>query len=360
MNETLARIALAKVPHLGAVRIRQLIMNFESAQEALHATEDALRALPGFGPAVINSFFAADYLQQAEEEMELAERNGIDLITCDDPSYPRLLKKLPDAPVLLYVKGTLTPQDAQGLAIVGTRQATIYGREMAASFARDLASAGFTVVSGLARGIDTAAHTGALERGRTIGVIGSGLLRLYPQENEQLAERIVANGALISEFPLLAPPDRQNFPQRNRIVSGMTRAALLIEAPLKSGAMQTMRRSIKEERPTFALPGRVDQENFRGNHALLKAGDTQLVETAGEIASYFDTLFPQRAVMNKKNNLNSTEMTIMNALNEGERGVDEITRLTGLPTVKVNILLMSLLLKKAIKEYPGKIYKKAS
>jgi DNA processing protein len=355
-------VALTKVPGLGAVRIRQLLKHFGDLESLWGASKDELCALPGFGTKVVQGIGNESYMDAAKEELELADLHSIQCLAFFDSKFPLSLRKQVDGPVLLFVKGELRKQDEQSIAVIGTRHASIYGRETAVKFSRELAASGYTVVSGLARGVDTAAHCGALEGGRTIAVIGSGLLRLYPQENRALADKIVESGALISEYPLMTPPDRQNFPQRNRIVSGMTRATVLIEAPEKSGAMDTVRRAKKQGRPVFTIPGRIDQENFRGNHALLKRGEAKLVETSSDVLSHFDDLFSCPAQQKEESStvdFDSEEMKIMKVLQEKELTIDMITQLSQLPSSRVNVLLMRLLLKNAVKEYPGKIYKKA-
>jgi len=258
----------------------------------------------------------------------------------------------------------MTAADQNGIAVIGTRQATLYGLEMAKKIAEDLAAVGFTVISGLARGIDTAAHAGALHarKGRTIAVIGSGLTNVYPRENIELSEAVANQGALISEFPMETPPDRQNFPQRNRIVSGMTMATVLIEAPLQSGAMITVEKALMQKRQVFALPGRADHENFRGNHQLLKQGKAHLVENADDIINSFNDLFrrcgPSIPEQKPQCGMNPEERLFLSQLPNHEISVEEIVQLTKLPVMRINILLMGLLLKKAVREFPGKIYKK--
>lgn len=219
------------------------------------------------------------------KEWELMERRGVTAIEHTDSRYPKSLKALRDFPPLIYVKGELLPSDGEGLAIVGTRQCSIYGQEMAEEMASEIAGQGITVVSGLARGVDTAAHRGALKRGRTVAVLGSGLAHVYPKENVSLVEEIAERGAVISELPMLTPPDKRHFPRRNRLVSALSRGVLLIEAPVKSGAMITMEIARKQGKFCFAIPGRIDVESFRGNHFLIKKQQALLVEKVEEMLS---------------------------------------------------------------------------
>jgi DNA processing protein len=362
MNELEALIILTSIPHLGSIKIRFLIEYFGSALEALNANPAHIASLPDFGPKILNSWESWNKNNEWRNNIELAERLHANIISYKDPKYPKRLLEIPDHPVLLYIQGHLLPSDQRSIAIVGTRNASIYGKEMAEQFAHELAGAGFTIISGLARGIDTFAHSGALKSGRTIAVIGSGLANIYPQENKQLAESIIAKGALISEFPMNTPPDRQNFPQRNRIVSGMTLATLLIEAPVKSGAMITVDKSIAYNRKIFALPGRVDCEDFRGNHHLIKNGKAQLVENAQDVIAHFNDLFglapTNNRVVSPPVSLCEEELFFLRQLPNQEISIDELVQLTKLPVMKVNVMVMSLLLKKVLKEYPGKVYKR--
>lgn len=362
MDELEALVILSGISSLGSIKIRLLIHHFGSAVDALHAKSSELSLIPGFGPKILQAWEAGirndiDW----RVNLDLAKRFGVELVPYTSPQYPKRLLDIADHPILLYVKGTLTKQDQRCVAVVGTRAASIYGNEMALRLSRELAQAGFTVVSGLARGVDTSAHRGALEGGRTIGVLGSGIACIYPEENKDLARAISEKGAMISEFPMKAPPDRTHFPQRNRIVSGMTLGTILIEAPERSGAMLTMERAISQGRKAFALPGRADQENFKGNHTLIKSKRADLIDCAYDVIRHFDELalplvFTQPA--RPKVLLEKEEEELMRQLPAIELSIDEIGRQTGVPIVRLNILLMSLVLKKAVKQYPGKIYKK--
>lgn len=364
LSEKDALVILTSIPHLGSIKIRVLIRYFGSALAALHADPAMISDLPDFGPKIMQGWNRWRNDRSWKQNLELAERYDAEIIPYTSPHYPKRLLEVPDHPVLLYVKGTMIPADQRSIAVVGTRQASIYGREMAEKMSYDLAAAGFTVISGLARGIDTAAHQGALRSGRTLAVIGSGLADIYPRENVQLAEAIADKGALISEFPMATPPDRQNFPQRNRIVSGMTLGTLLIEAPQRSGAMITMDRAAQYKRKLFALPGRADIEDFRGNHHLIKDGQAQLVENAQDLINSFENLFglaggkpPSKAPIFQ---LENEEREFLRQLPGHELSIDEMMQITKLPVMKINVLLMSLVLKKAVKEFAGRIYKKSA
>ncbi len=362
LDELHSLLALTTFPYLGPLKIKLLVEVLGSAKQALEAKKADLASMPGLGSRVLDNWDAHKSKQPWWKEVELAERLQVDLIPWTSALYPKRLLDIIDSPVLLYVRGKITSADNQAMAIVGTRHASTYGLDAAYTFSRTLARQGFTIVSGLARGIDTSAHSAALETGRTLAVIGSGLANIYPRENVQLAERIVQQGALISEFPLTTPPDRQNFPQRNRIVSGLSLGVLLIEAPLQSGAMITMDRAMKQHRRMFTLPGRIDNENFRGNHALIKEGKAQLVESPQDIIDHFQSLLSlnsgKKTQMLEVIDFEREELEVLQALPAEEVSLEEIFQRTQLPAAKLNVVLMSLMLKKAIREYPGKIYKK--
>jgi DNA processing protein len=360
LKELEALVALSTVPYLGSIKIRLLVQHFGSAEAAITAPLDVIESLPGFGAKIMAGIESLKKNEEWKKEMDLVESMSVKLIPWTSPDYPKRLLAIEDYPALLYVRGEITRKDSQAIAVVGTRHPTIYGLEMAEKFGCELASLNFTIVSGLARGIDTAAHRGALKKGRTLAVIGSGLADVYPAENKELADEIAQHGALISEFSMKTPPDRHNFPQRNRIVSGLSLGSLLIEAPLKSGAMITMEMAKRHKRKLYALPGRADMEQFRGNHALIKQGGAQLVENVNDIANSFDLLFQNVENNNyqKKIPLEKEEAELLKKLSHIEMTLEEITRLTNLPIAKLNVLLMSLMIKKAIREYPGKIYKK--
>lgn len=353
---------LAATPGLGPIRSRALIGHFGSAQSTLEATKEEIAFFPGIPQETARHWGWWERTDSWEKNLELAEKEEVRLIPYTSAEYPRSLAALPDAPLILYVKGSLTIADRQSLAIVGTRAPSIYGLEMTTTISGELAANGFSIISGLARGIDTAAHLAALRNGRTLAVIGSGLSNIYPRENLRLADQIAASGAVLSEFPMLTPPDRKHFPQRNRIVSGMSLGALLIEAPEKSGAMITMDKAWEQGRKLFAIPGRADQENFRGNHHLIKEGRASLVENARDILKSFDHLFVINDIIPRQPvsavSLNQEEKEFIALLDQTELDFEEIQRRTKLPVIKLNVLLMSLVMKKILKEYPGKIYKK--
>lgn len=362
LSEVEALIVLTGFPLLGSIKIRLLVNCFGSARAVLEASPEEIAELPGFGKKIAATWKDWKKDSSWQKNLELVERYKAKIVTYQCLDYPKRLLEIPDPPVLLYIIGELKACDQRSIAVVGTRQSSIYGNEVAEKISIELAQAGFTVISGLARGIDTSAHRGALKYGRTIGVIGSGLANFYPPENAELARHIAKNGAVISEFAMDAAPDRQHFPQRNRIVSGMTLATLLIEAPVKSGAMISVNKALAFGRKVFAIPGRVDNENFKGNHLLIKSGQAQLCESAQDIINSFNDLFEgfnNKIILGKPEViLEKEEKDFFNLLPSHELSVEEIFELTKLPMMKINVLLMGLKLKQVIKEYPGRVYKK--
>lgn len=361
MDELEALIILNRLPYLSSIKIRLLMKHFGSALNALKAPLEDIANFPGFGTKLVENWKIGLEQKLWQEDLKQAEQTGTTIIPFTSPHYPKRLLDTTDFPILLYTQGQMLKEDQRCLAVVGTRQASIYGMEMAETISGELARAGFTIVSGLARGVDTAAHQGALKFGRTLAVLGSGLSKLYPSENIAMAQIIKQQGAIISEFPMEAPPNKHHFPQRNRIVSGMTLGTIVIEAPIKSGALLTAERAVSQGRPVFALPGRSDQENHRGNHQLIKSGCAKLVENGEDILKFFDSLPLTHAFKPAARPciaLEKDEADLLQKMPIQETSVEELALHSPWPIGKLNGLLMSLVLKKMIKEYPGKIYKK--
>ena len=340
-------------------RFRLLLEHFPSAREIWEAPLERLRAIPGL-EHLAEEFSAQRAKVNIEAELAGIARLGLKTITLADGGYPRPLRSLPNPPPVLYLLGDYQERDELAIALVGTRRSTSYGRLVAEQLSRELSRLGLTIVSGMALGIDTAAHRGALAAGgRTVAVLGSGFARPYPQQNLRLMREIAASGAVFSEFPLQAEPDRWNFPRRNRIISGLSRGVVVIEAPEKSGALITARLALDQGREVFAVPGRIMDETSRGGHRLLKAG-AKLVETAEDIIEEFPDL---RAVLaapraKARPELSPLEERLIESLDWEPLHLDEILETTGLSHAELAHGLLQLQLKDLIKEFPGKRYAK--
>jgi DNA processing protein len=278
-----------------------------------------------------------------------------------------LLRQIYDPPVVLYVKGQLTAKDKNAVAVVGSRLTTHYGLEVSRKLSYQLAYLGVTVVSGGARGIDTSAHQGALAaRGRTVAVLGTGINLVVPPENAALFERVAAQGAVITQFPFNRNADRQSFPIRNRIVAGMTLGTVVVEANLTSGALITANMAVDCGRQIFAVPGRIDSPRSKGCHELIKKG-AKLCESAEDILSEFEYLFPptNRQPAGQTGSLpalelSSNEQQVYDALGQEESSIDDLIRRSGLPSSAVSVALLSLEMKRLVRQLPGKIFVRLS
>lgn len=269
MEELEALVIFNHIPELGLLKAKKLLEQFGSAKAALQSADKSWEKL--------NTW---------KKDLELIATSGIKLIPFTDPRYPKRLLELKDHPLILYVKGELLPSDHNAVTIVGTRQCSLYGRDIAHKMAKELAAQGYTVVSNLALGCNTAVHMGAIETGRTIAVIGSGLKDVFPKENIALTSHIARNGAVISEFPMNAPPEKNNFLKRDRLLGALSQAVLLTEAPIRSSAMVTMKFAEAQGKPCFALPGRPDIETFLGNQILIKEKKACLIENTQDLLSF--------------------------------------------------------------------------
>ncbi len=257
LSDRNAYLALNLIPKIGPIRVRRMLEQFGSPQRILSAGKTEIQAVQGIGPELAERITSWQRTIDLARELRRIDELELSVVTLADEGYPTLLKSIYDPPLVLYVKGELEDRDRQGLAVVGSRKTTHYGLSCAKKLSFQLAHAGVTIISGLARGIDTAAHEGALAaNGRTIAVIGSGHGKLYPPENAELAERISRSGAVISEFPVDCPPDKQSFPLRNRIVSGWSFGVLVIEAAGRSGALITANQAAEQGRSVYAVLGR--------------------------------------------------------------------------------------------------------
>ncbi len=298
------------------------------------------------------------------EEITRAQAAGCTIVTCLDEGYPEVLRSIPDPPPVLYLKGTWVPEDVTAVAIVGSRHASLYGQQTAQQLACELAARGVTVVSGFARGIDAAAHRGALQaNGRTLAVWGSGLDRLYPPEHRELAEQIVQRGALISEYPMGSLPIAYHFPQRNRLISGLSLGVVVVEAAHRSGALITVGCALEQGREVFAVPGHIDTLTSQGTHDLLKDG-ARLVTSVEDIleelrlrpiANVETVDQPIREAISTPQGVDEEEQQLLTHLQaQGPRDVDTLVGATGLSASRCVSTLLQLELKHLVKQLPGK------
>lgn len=377
-------LALKSIEGVGNIGFRHLLDAFGSPRNAFHSSFQTLMVVPGIGRKTATHIKDFNDWRAIEVELEHIKKNDAQIVTYQDPLYPKGLLNIYDFPVFLYVKGSLKEDDIS-VAVVGSRLASTYGKFSTERLCRELALKGITVVSGLARGIDSAAHRGALAGGgRTIAVLGCGLDIVYPSENEKLFKEIVDRGAIITEFPFGTPPNAPNFPARNRIISGVSLGVVVVEANEKSGSLITARLALEQGREVFAVPGTIDSAGSRGTHKLIKQG-AKLIENVYDI---LDEILPQVDKVqtasiakgkkdtapslplqslesrNMKNGqetkafsgVTDNENTVLKTLSSQATDVDSIITATGLKTPDVLNILLTLELRGIIKQLPGKKY----
>jgi DNA processing protein len=360
MEEREAYIALNMMGKVGPVTVRSLVTELGSAAAIFSADRDTLGRVGGVGREAREALLAGREAVDWQAEMDRAEREGVRLVAAVDAEYPRSLLEIHDPPLALYVKGRIDSRDRQAIAVVGTRHPTHYGRDCAGRLAGQLAQAGFCVVSGLALGIDTAAHEAALGAGgRTLAVVAGGLDCLYPESNRGLAERVAGHGAIVSEYPFGRNPDKTTFPVRNRIVSGLSMGVLVVEAGFRSGALITADQATEQGRSVFAVPGRIDSAASQGAHLLLKQG-ARLVENVDDVLREFEFLFPSAkmeatAARRERPILTPAEEQLLKVLQEGEADVDTLIRTSGLNASAVGSLLIGLEMKRLVRMLPGRM-----
>ena len=357
-----ASIALNMVPNLGPVRLRKLLEVFETPERVLLARASELKTVDGIGKEVAEGIATWESHVDLAAELKRIEEFGASVVTRVSPEYPRELREIYNPPIVLYVWGTLTERDHRAISVVGSRKTSHYGLECAKKLSYQIAYAGLTVVSGLARGIDTSAHQGALAAGgRTIAVIGSGLMDLYPEENRGLAEKIAESGAVVSEYPMTFPPARENFPYRNRIVAGWCQGLLVVEAGLNSGALITAGQAIDQGRQVYAIPGPIDRPTSAGSNRLIQQG-AKLVTGAGDILDDLNILLPpepkSRSVSTSSAPFTPEEQAVLTSLEEGQTSLDDLVIKTNLPTQTVSSTLLALEMKRRVKALPGQHFVK--
>lgn len=359
ITERQAYLILNALPNIGPITLNRLLADLGGDPRSVFtAGRRRLETVKGVGPAISGTIEAwASHFDLAREEERMAA-GGADFITAHDPGYPKLLKEIHDPPIGLYRKGRYEPMHPC-VAIVGSRRTTLYGQAIAKKFAGELARLGFCVVSGLARGIDTAAHEGALlAGGRTVAVLGAGVDIIYPPENLELYRRIAAEGAVLSEFPLARRADRQSFAMRNRIVAGMCEATIVVESDVDGGAMITARFAGEQGRLIFAVPGRIDQSSSAGCHQLIRDGATLMTSTDDLLSelSYLDGLrpapvaaTPADVASGRPAHLTSDEAAVFGCFRGGSiLSTDALALQTQLPMTSLPAILMMLELKRLI------------
>ncbi|MCD6319222.1 MAG: DNA-processing protein DprA [Candidatus Desulfofervidaceae bacterium] len=353
-------LALHYLPGLGNQGCLRLLQHFGQPQHVFSAPEKVLKEA-GVKEETIKAIKAGTWQALAQAEEEKLKQLDVELITYADNRYPSLLKEIYDPPFLLYVKGNVELLHTPCVAIVGTRRASFYGIKTATRLAVELAEAGITVVSGLARGIDTAAHKGALQaKGKTIAVLGCGMDIVYPPENKKIYADIARQGAIISEFPLGTPPVARNFPIRNRIITGLSLGVIVVEAALKSGSLITARLALEQGREVFAVPGQIDTFHSKGTHSLIKQG-AKLVETIADVLEELNLSVVETSTFREKQETKLDSMTekLLSLLQE-PRQLDEIALSLNQDIAELSATLTTLEIQGLIKQLPGKQYVRAN
>jgi DNA processing protein len=355
-----AFIALNMVPHLGPVRLRRLLEIFDSPERVLAAKRNELQNVEGLNKTLIDSLVSWETVVDLPQELARIGDFGASVLTLDDAEYPALLREIHDPPTVLYVWGKIEPRDHHAVGVVGSRRTSHYGLECAKKISYQIAYAGLTVVSGLARGIDTAAHLGALAaKGRTVAVLGTGLHHLYPVENRALAEKIVSSGAVVSEFPMDTTPDRQTFPMRNRIISGWGFGLLVVEAGTNSGALISASQAADQGRNLYAIPGPIDRPTSHGTNRLIQQG-AKLVMSVEDILEDVQRLFPKAPELlpSKPPDIAGDLLRVYDAISAQETPIDEIIQRSGLGASSTTVALLQLEMRHLVKQLPGKYFVK--
>jgi DNA processing protein len=362
-------LALSQIPGIGANRLRALVSYFGDPSSVLHASAKEISVVDGFSKkfasAIIHSIKSKEFDEAkhyAERQLSKLNKAEAQIVSYWDSSYPDMLKKIYDPPAYLFVKGKFIESDRFSIAIVGTRTPSSYGVAMAEEFSGSLTRIGISIVSGLARGIDTVAHSSTLKAGgRTIAVIGSGLDVIYPPENRLLFENIPHDGVIVSEYAMGAKPDAVNFPKRNRIISGLSLGTLVIETDINGGAMITANTALDQNREVFALPGNVTLKKSRGCNALIKDGRAKLVENVDDILLELSSQLRPILKTSKKDHEPLPELTLFeknlfDIIGEEPCHIDAIAESAGITTADALVTLLGLEFKGVIKQLPGKMF----
>ena len=359
MSDPRPWLALKSVPGVGNLLFRRLVTHFGSPDAVFATDETALQAVQGVTARLATAILGHRAAEAANREWDAAQKKGYRIIPQADPFYPTLLTQIPDPPPVLYVYGSLPSADDLAIAVVGSRHATNYGIGTTRQLCMDLVKHGITIVSGMARGVDSAAHAGAIAAGgKTVSVLGTGLDRIYPRENERLYHQIAENGAVITEFALGAGPEAHHFPARNRIISGMSHGTVVVEATARSGSLITARLAAEQGRDVFAVPGNIHSFKSVGTHMLIKEG-AKLVAHAWDVLDEFAHIKPNRpeeptSTEYPRPHLTEGEAVVMDSLEAEPVHIDDLARKSGLPSGRLSGILLQLELKGLASQSPGK------
>jgi DNA processing protein len=360
-SELIDLIRLSMVSGVGPQTSRALLERFGSAGRVLTAKRSELRDVPGVGPKLVEKIEQARQECDAESELALCRRSNVQVVPRGDAEYPAALENIPDPPSLIYRKGQAEQREQLAIAIVGSRRCTPYGARVAERLGAGLARIGFTVVSGLARGIDAAAHRGAIKAGgRSVAVLANGLASVYPPEHEDLARALVESGGLVSEMPMMQVPLAGLFTQRNRIISGLSLGVVVVEATPRSGSLSTAHHAMEQNREVFAVPGPVDSLNSRGCHHLIRDG-AKLVETVDDVLEELGPLVnevktsPEEPTVRHpaELTLNDLERSLLGRLDDSPMAVDDLIAGAGLTAGQVMATLSVLEMKRLVRRLPG-------
>ncbi|MDR3071740.1 MAG: DNA-processing protein DprA [Endomicrobium sp.] len=358
-EKNLSLFKLISAADIGALKFFRLLERFGSAELVLKAHKKDLMSIEGISPALAETILSSLNVDKAEKELETAIKNGITIVLYTDDAYPVTLRDFTDKPLVLYIKGNILEKDFNSISIVGSRKISNYGKTVTSEFASYFAKKGVTIVSGLARGVDTLAHVTALKhKSRTVAVLGNGLLVNYPQENAKLQEIISQNGAIISEFPLKQPPDRSSFPRRNRIIAGFSMATLVTEAALGSGAFITARFCAEYGKDVFAVPGSIYSNVSKGTNKLIQDG-AFIALSPPDMADNFKWIPKDKInTINGPSNIDKLGLAVLNLIESDSAGLppDLIAQKLNINISKIAQTLLRLEVDGFIKTTPGQVY----
>ncbi len=366
-TDAIDHLRWALTPQVGPIRFARIVEAFGSARDALGGGAARLSRIDGIGQESAARIASERDRVDVEAELELAHRHGVRILCPADPEYPVGLRHISDPPICLYVRGQLEPEDAVAIGVVGSRRCTLYGREQAYRFGYQLASAGVTVVSGLARGVDSESHKGAVTAGgRTLAVLGNGLATIYPPEHTELADRIAERGALISELPMTTSPTAGNFLPRNRLIAGLSLGVLVVEAANRSGSLTTARLASEYDREVFAIPGRLDNEYAHGTNRLIRDQHAKLVMTVEDIVDELGEVGQALGITGKSETpgssppaaagLGDQERAVLEVLQGEAVSIECIAESTGQPAARIAAALVGLQLRGLARQLPGNVF----